>query len=529
VARSELPEHVRALLRRGAYPHVVAGKVELVQTHISYVLLAGDHVYKLKKAVDFGFADFSSLAKRRRDCEAEVRLNQRGCAGIYLGVEPVTRRDGGYRVGGRGEVIDYAVHMRRLPANGMMDALLARDAVSLEMIGRLAARLVDFHRAAGTSSEVTRTGGLETLRANWQDNFALMRRFAGRTLSAGRLGGRVQRYAEAFLAREEALLRRREEQGWVRDCHGDLRSDAVCFDPARPDEICVFDCIEFNDRLRFSDTALDVAFLAMDLDFRGRPELSDLFIGLYAAAIGDRELPLLLGFYKCYRACVRGKVESLLLDDPSVSLRQKAGARRRAKAYFRLAEAYARRPVWRDVLLVMGLTGSGKSVLAGALASRLGAVLLTTDLLRREVFQAETATGRAAVDAGIYAPAERERIYDDLSDAAAAVLAQGRGVVLDGTYIEARQRAPLLALAQQTDRRLLVVECQAPDDVIKQRQAMRQEQRWTTSQGRWDVYLAQKARYEEPVELAPEQRLTVETTRPLSEQMDAVLERAGQK
>jgi aminoglycoside phosphotransferase family enzyme len=183
-----------------------------------------------------------------------------------------------------------------------------------------------------------------------------MRRFTGRTLGEARLT-RIERYANDFMEREGALLRRRETGGWVRDCHGDLRSDAVCFDPATPDGICIFDCIEFNDRLRYSDTGLDAAFLAMDLDFRGRPDLGDLFTGLYAAAIGDEELPLLLGFYKCYRACVRGKVESLLLDDASVSRRQQAGARRRAKAYFRLAEAYASRHPWRDMLLVMGPTG----------------------------------------------------------------------------------------------------------------------------------------------------------------------------
>jgi hypothetical protein len=268
----------------------------------------------------------------------------------------------------------------------------------------------------------------------------------------------------------------------------------------------------------------------MDLDFRGRPDLADLFIGLYAAAIGDRDLPLLLDFYKCYRACVRGKVESLLLDDAAVSGRAKAGARRRAKAYFRLAEAYARRRAWQNVLLVMGPTGSGKSVLAGALAARLGGVLLTTDMLRRQQFEAARSNEQmAGIDIGLYAPEERERTYEEMSRHASTCLAQGRGVVLDGTYIEARQRAPIIALARAAARRLLVVECRAPDDVIAERQTVRQGQRWTTSQGRWEVYLAQKAHYEPPDEMPASQRLQVDTTLPLREQIEAVLSRTGRE
>ena len=261
----------------------------------------------------------------------------------------------------------------------------------------------------------------------------------------------------------------------------------------------------------------------MDLDYRGRPELSDLFIGLYAATAGDKQLPLLLDFYKCYRAIVRGKVESLLLADPAVPASQKAAARKRARAYFKLAEEYARRHVKQRLVLVTGPSGSGKSVLAGVLAARLGCVILSTDMLRRELFGAKPE--RDALDAGKYAPDARERIYDEIEMQARDFLADGRPVLIDGTYVERRQRAPVIELAREHDARLLVIECSAPEDVIKARQEKRQDEAWTASEGRWQVYVDQKARLEPATELPESQRLSIDTTTALQEQIDAVLSR----
>src|SRR3990170_5710773 len=476
--KEPFPEHVRGLLRKRAYPRPVRS-IELVQTHISYVFLVDDQVYKLKKAVNLGFVDFGTLAKRKAACEAEVRLNRRGCpGGVYIGVEPVTRRDGQYYVGGAGEIVDYVVHMKRLPREGMMDRLLARGAVDFEMIGRVAARLAELHGEAQRGPEISRIGGYETQAKNWRDSLALVRPFVGRTLGERRFA-RIEAFAASFLRDEEPLLRRRVAEGRVRDCHGDLRSDAVCFDSSLPGGICIYDCIEFNDAFRYGDTGLDAAFLAMDLDYRGRPDLSDLFVGLYAAAVGDKELPLLLDLFKCYRALVRGKVESLLLEDRDVGARQKAEARRRARRYFRLAESYTRRKRRRVLVLVTGPSGSGKSVLAGVLAARLRAVLLSTDMVRRELF-AERGRG-AQVDAGIYTPEARQRVYAELEREAAAFLAAGRPVVADGTYIERRQREPMERLARAHRARLLVVECWAPDEVVHERQARREAEAWTAS------------------------------------------------
>ncbi len=517
MTEERLPAHVRALLRPEAYPHPVDA-IRLVQTHISYVLLAGEHVYKLKKPLDLGFLDFTTLAKRRQACEDEVRLNRRTCESTYLGVVPVG--DDG-RIG-VAHAVDYAVHMRRLPDEGMMDRLLARDAVTHAMLGRLVALIADFHARADTSERIRRIGGHEALADDWRENFEQLRPFAGDTVAAADLD-RLESWVRDWFSRETPILLRREDEGRVRDCHGDLRADAVCFDPADPDRICVYDCIEFNERFRFGDTGLDIAFLAMDLDFRGRRDLSDLLIGLYAAASGDTTLPLVLPFYKAYRACVRAKVESFLSAEPEVPSDQRHAARERAGAYMRLAVEYATREPLRALVLVMGPSGSGKSVLAGALASRSGAVLLSTDIVRKQAERlAPTERRPEALDTGVYSPESRERVYEALRALAASFLDEGRGVVLDGTYIERRLREPVLELARLRGLRLLVVECSAPESVIAGRQRQRLDQSWSTSDARMDVYLSQTRRYEPPDEVPPDHRLRIDTTAPLEDQLSLI-------
>jgi aminoglycoside phosphotransferase family enzyme/predicted kinase len=510
---------VSALLRKRAYPYPVSS-IELIQTHISYVFLAGDQVYKLKKPVDLGFLDFSTLEKRRQACEAEVRLNRRGCpGGVYIGVEPLKRYDGAFRIGGEGETVDYLVHMKRLPRERMMDRMLERGEADFDVIGRVAARLAELHRSAERDERIGELGGFGQQVRNWRENLMQLHPLVGRTLGGPRLE-RIERFVDRFMHAEADLLRRRERDGWIRDCHGDLRSDAVCFDPSVPGGICMFDCIEFNEIFRYSDTGLDAAFLAMDLEYRGHADLSDLFISLYAHAAGDKELPVLLPLFKCHRATVRGKVESLQLLDPSIGARQKAAARRRARKYFALADSYTRRRDRQALILVTGPSGSGKSVLAGVLAAHLSAVLLSTDTVRRELFREH---GRGApVDTGIYSPEAREGVYHELRRQAEEMLVQGRSIVLDGSYIERKQRLPIERLAGQLRARLLIVECSAPPAVVRERQRRRESEAWTASEGRWEVYLAQKARLEPVTEVPDSRRIAMDTTLPIAEQIEAV-------
>jgi len=330
----ELAALVKALSNPKAYPHNPKS-VELVQTQISFVFIAGDYVYKVKKPVNFGFLDFTTLEKRRFYCDQEVVLNKRLCANIYVGVVSITKKGKGFLVEGTGKEVEYAVKMRPLPYQRMMDRMLQRDQVTPQMVEMVAKRLAEFHRKAEISEELANIGGLDTVARNAEENFSQVSSYVNQTIAKEQYE-RIKNYTHSFLKKNAAFFAKRVKDGRIRDCHGDLHAAHICF----IDGLCIFDCIEFNDRFRYIDVASEVAFLAMDLDFHRRPELSEHFAGAYVKASGDKELFQLLDFYKCYRAYVRGKVESFQLDDPHISEDQKAKKLAVARRYFELAESY---------------------------------------------------------------------------------------------------------------------------------------------------------------------------------------------
>ena len=331
---SELPELIQALLNPEAYP-VETTRVELVQTQISYVFLAGEHVYKIKKPVDFGFLDYSTLEKRLHFCRKEVELNQRLCPYAYLGVVPITFEGNRYRIDGEGLAVEYAVHMRRLPAEAMMDTLLEQNKVTTKMIDRVAKIIADFHSKAATSVEIMEIGGINAVIKNTSENFEQTEMYTG-TIISGDAYRHIKTYTENFIQTNAHLFQKRADDGRIRDCHGDLHAAHICFG----DTICIYDCIEFIDRLRYTDVAADVAFLAMDLDRYQRSDLADGFVKAYVKESGDNELWQLLNFYKCYRAYVRGKVGCSQYDDPHIPAREKDEILATTQNYFRLAESY---------------------------------------------------------------------------------------------------------------------------------------------------------------------------------------------
>jgi aminoglycoside phosphotransferase family enzyme len=332
---SELPDLVEALLEPRAYPDPPQ-KIELVQTQISYIFLAGEYVYKIKKPVDMGFLDYTTLEKRLYYCQREVELNTRLCAHTYLGVVPITKRYGRYIVRGKGEATEYAVKMRRLPQEAMMDALLAKNKVTPEMVAKVAKTVADFHKKAATSEEIARTGGIEAVIKNTSENFAQTDKYFG-VIIEPETYRRIKAYTEDFIKNNAALFHKRMSEGRVRDCHGDLHTAHVCF---LKNGICIYDCIEFIDRLRYTDIAADVTFLAMDLDHYGARDLSETFVKAYIKESGDEELMKLLNFYKCYRAYVRGKIGCLQWDDPHIPDAEKGKIKASARSYFKLAESY---------------------------------------------------------------------------------------------------------------------------------------------------------------------------------------------
>lgn len=328
---------VEDLQETEAYPEEVS-EVELVQTHISFVFLTDELVYKVKKPVNFGFLDFSTLEKRKYYCEQEIKLNSRLSPEYYLDVLPVVEKDGKLRLWGDGELVDYAVRMEKLPMNKQMKYLLQKGELTDEMLDRVAQKIAVFHNEAETSPEIEKFGELSAVKYNTDENFEQTEKYIGKTISKEQFED-LKSYTDNFYQQNENLIQSRVNDKRIRDCHGDLHMEHILI---TEDDVVVFDCIEFNDRFRYSDTAADIAFLAMDLDYYGRSDLSNKLIEYYSKHSGDEKVKDIVTFYKIYRAYIRGKVISFKLDDPNVSQEEKDEAAKDAQKYFDLAHSYIR-------------------------------------------------------------------------------------------------------------------------------------------------------------------------------------------
>ena len=306
-------------------------------SQMSFLFLTGDYVYKVKKPVNLGYLDYTTLEKRRFFCQQELKLNRRLCPDIYLEVVPIVQHHDKILLASNGQVIEYAVKMRQLPPQRMMDVLLSNNQASEGMVQQVAKKLADFHQQAETNEEISSYGSLSTIITNTVENFTQTEKYIGVSISQEQYQG-IKAYTDAFVEQNTRLFEKRVKEGKIRDCHGDLHTAHICF----IDGICIYDCIEFNDRFRYCDVASEIAFLAMDLDYHGHPQLSKHFISAYVEESQDEEPLKLLDFYKCYRAYVRGKVESFKLDDPLIPEEERTRALAAAKRYFELAESYVR-------------------------------------------------------------------------------------------------------------------------------------------------------------------------------------------
>jgi aminoglycoside phosphotransferase family enzyme len=313
-------------------------KVTLAQTHISNVFIGDEFVYKIKKPVNFGFLDFSTLEKRKYYCNKEVELNSRFSKGVYLGVFPVTFNGIKHAINGKGDVVDYAVKMRRLSDEDLLKTRFKKGTVTSENIGKIGEAIAAIHKTSIRSREIDKFGKLNSIKLNTDENFQQTEEFIGDSISKERLYD-LKKWTEEFYKEHKELFTQRIENGKIRDCHGDLHMEHVCL----TDPIIIFDCIEFNDRFRFIDSASDIAFLLMDLEFNGGKSLSEKLYKAYLECADEKNEDLfyhLVNFYKVYRAYVRGKVTSFILKDSSVPDDKKIEAGNIAQQYFSLAHSY---------------------------------------------------------------------------------------------------------------------------------------------------------------------------------------------
>jgi hypothetical protein len=326
---------VAALMEPAAYPEP-ASAVKLVQTHISWVFITDRFAYKVKKPVDLGFLNFTTLRRRHYYLHEELVLNRRLCPEIYLEVLPITEHHGQVRLGGPGHPLEYALKMVRLPQERMMDEVADRRELTQEHLDGIIDRLVPFYGQAATGPRINKFGAPAIIAYNHEENFSRTENLAG-IIFPRELFEEIRFFARAFLARNRPLFLQRLREGRIRDCHGDLHMKNICL----ADGIYIFDCIEFNPRFRYGDVAADIDFLAMDLDFHGWRDLSRYFVARFARESLDLDLLKVLDFYKCYRAYVRGKIHAFTAQDQSQPEAVRAQALQTAQAYFALAGVYA--------------------------------------------------------------------------------------------------------------------------------------------------------------------------------------------
>jgi aminoglycoside phosphotransferase family enzyme len=331
---SEPPDLAQALLNPDCYPSTPSD-IKLVQTSTSYVFLTGDFAYKIKKPVDPGYLDYTTLEKRHFYCKREVSLNRRLCPDIYLDTVSITEDKGKLSLEGKGKTFEYAVKMKQMPEGSMLNTLLDTDSITSSAMHEIARKLAKFHGKAATSEKISDYGDIEFILNGTEENFIDSIRYISKTISQKSFRA-IKDYTNGFIEKNTELFYERISDNKIRDCHGDLRVKHICV----ADDIHIFDCIEFNDSLRYGDVASEVAFLAMDLDRYGRNDLSQAFVDAYIAITDDEDLHDVLNFYKCYRAYYRGRIESMKLNIPDISEEQAAEVTETAGKYFELAESY---------------------------------------------------------------------------------------------------------------------------------------------------------------------------------------------
>jgi len=500
------------------YPHPV-GRIEHRETHISHVFLTGDYVYKIKKPVNLDFLDFTTLEKRHHYCHQEIILNKRLSHNVYLDVVPITFKDGKYDLDGPGAPVEYAVKMRQLPADRSMVHLLKRKKINRDLIRKLALILSKFYSQGPSVEHIHSSGAWETIQENCEENFRQTTQFAGEIIDE-RIFQIVRSATLSFLRRKKELFENRIKGKKIRDCHGDLRTGHIYF---TNEGIQIIDCIEFNERFRFHDITSDLAFLAMDLDYEGFPQIASDLLDDYVKYSEDRDVFVLIDFYKCYRAFVRCKVNCIRLQENGLVKKDKAKLLKETNKYLDFAYRYAVQFTRPTLWVVCGMPSSGKSTISRELSRVFGIKVFQSDVIRKEIFGAKPGDpSDMPFEAGMYSRSATRLTYGRLLLLAQEEIEKGRSVILDATYGKQNDRIEAIRMAKDTEANIVFVECVLTENVIKER-LLKREAGYPVSDARYRHYEDFKRRFEPLNELGDEMHIRVDTETSLGECLEQIL------
>lgn len=500
-----LPDLIAALTRPEAYPYSV-DDVEVRQTHISVVFLAGPLVFKVKKPVCLPFLDFSSLEQRHFFCQEEVRINGPLAPGVYQGVVPVRKDDNGVHFEGEGTIVEWAVRMERLPNDVTLDIRLRREMLTKDQVACFAQRLAQFHLTARRDAQTAPWGRFYAIAESVRENLNYAKS-QGESAIAPRVLSQLEVATERTLASLGDLIEKRASAGFVRELHGDLHLDHVYLfeDREPPRDLLMIDAIEFNEAFRCIDVVADMAFCVMDFAAHGRRDLGRHFAETYFTATGDAEGPALLPLFASYRAAVRAKVNGLLAREDEVNDADRDAALDRSTAFWLLALGLLVQPSIRPaLLLVSGLPGVGKSLLARGLGQHANFEVVRSDVVRKELAAASGLTA-ASYGEGLYSSDWNDRTYTECLRRAELLLRNGKRVIVDASFSSDRRRRDFINLANRLFVPVLWLFCEAAEDVIRKRLDARHED---ASDADWSIY-QQAVQHWEPAQPQTQQVLRV--------------------
>ncbi len=502
---------IEQMLQAGFYTHEVIEPIVLIQTHVSYVFLTGDYAYKVKKPVNFGFLDYSTLEKRSHFCRLELEMNKRGAPELYLEVLPVTQSEGKFSLSATGEPVEYVLKMRQFPQSALLSEMFEQGTLQelhMEQLGQVVAK---YHEQAQSSDRIRSFGEVAQVRQAIDENYQQTQKYIGNPQTEAQYT-ETKQYTDNFFIGRSQLFESRIENNKIRECHGDLHLRNICL---WDDKILLFDCIEFNEPFRFVDVMYDVAFTVMDLQAKQRPDLGNAFLNTYVEQTGDWEGLQVLPLYLSRQAYVRAKVTSFLLDDPGIPEAAKVEAMATASGYYKLAWEYTK-PREGKLILMSGLSGAGKSTTARQLARKLDAIHLRSDAVRKHLGNIPLSE-RGSDE--LYTPEMTQKTYERLLQLGVMLARQGFTVILDAKYDRTALRTNAITLADSEQLPLQIIHCTAPIEVLRDRISTRTGD---IADATADLLESQIANTEAFTPIEQSYVQTLDTTKPIEPQLGKI-------